>query len=326
MQFNIPAEHKKASGVYIIRNTVNDKVYVGSAKVFCQRHASHCSSLRKNKHHSQLLQNFVNKYGLDKLTFDLLELSEPAFNVACEQKWINTYDACNKKRGFNITPNAGSCLGVSVSSEVRAKISATLKGREFSEETRRKISEAKKGVPMPLEHRKKMREIALSRGPMSAEARRKMSEAGKGRKQTPEQIAKRAATHIGKKRSEETRRKLSEAKRSKPLSEEARRKMSEAKKGRVFSEETRRKMSEAKKGRVFSEEHRRKLSEAGKGRVFSEEHLRKMSEVKRSESLSEETRRKMSESAKKRCASQPKVLQRNGVAIAGLATTQLNLF
>ena len=48
MQFNIPAEHKNASGIYIIRNSVNRKVYVGSAKSFYERYHGHCNRLKYN--------------------------------------------------------------------------------------------------------------------------------------------------------------------------------------------------------------------------------------------------------------------------------------
>jgi group I intron endonuclease len=72
MQFNISDEHKNASGVYIIRNTVNDKVYVGSAKKSSSRYSGHLYQLRKGVHHSVTLQRFVQKYGLEALVFDRL--------------------------------------------------------------------------------------------------------------------------------------------------------------------------------------------------------------------------------------------------------------
>jgi group I intron endonuclease len=266
MQFNIPAEHKNASGVYIIRNTVNEKVYVGSSMCFAKRYKGHYQALRTDKHHSRPLQHFANKYGVETLIFELLELSKPEFNLVCEQKWMNCLEACIRAKGFNIAPLAGSCLGIIrspetrrkasearkgsvISSEQRYKISESLKGREFSQETRDKISQAKKGVPMPLEHRIKMKEIALNRLPQSKESHAKQADALRGRKQTQAHVEKRAQTHRGKKRSEETCRKIAEAV-----------------KGRVASDETRQKLSEIHKGKTISKEHRLKLAEAAKRR------------------------------------------------------------
>ena len=74
----------------------------------------------------------------------------------------------------------------------------------------------------------------------------------RGKKQTPEEIAKRSASLKGRVRSEETKRKIGQANKGKvrcPISEHTRIKLSKARKGRKLSEETKQKISEASKKR-----------------------------------------------------------------------------
>jgi hypothetical protein len=73
-----------------------------------------------------------------------------------------------------------------------------------------------------------------------------------GRKQTPEEIAKRASKRIGRKHSPETRVKMSEAHKGIHLSPETRAKLSEARKG--------------KKRKPFTPEHRARISAAKQGK------------------------------------------------------------
>jgi group I intron endonuclease len=106
MQFNIPAEYKNASGVYIIRNSVNSKVYVGSARNFWNRYQGHRSNLRRNKHHNKHIQNFYNKYGEDAFNFNLLELVPDEVNelVKAENAHIKAFDSASPSKGFNNMP------------------------------------------------------------------------------------------------------------------------------------------------------------------------------------------------------------------------------
>lgn len=51
------------SGIYQIKNTLNNKVYVGSAKDFEKRWKRHFKDLEKGCHSSIKLQMSFNKYG-----------------------------------------------------------------------------------------------------------------------------------------------------------------------------------------------------------------------------------------------------------------------
>lgn len=76
-------------GVYQIKNIVNHKIYVGSAKDFSKRIIQHTKLLRKNKHHSSRLQYSWNKYGEDKFIFGLLEVVDDLTQlISREQHYI----------------------------------------------------------------------------------------------------------------------------------------------------------------------------------------------------------------------------------------------
>lgn len=111
MQFNIPEEDKNKSGIYIIRNTVNSRVYVGSTNQFKKRYNQHISPLRRGCHPNIKLQRFVKKYSLEALSFAILEFCDQESLLEREQYWINHLQSFNQSKGFNISPVAGRvCL------------------------------------------------------------------------------------------------------------------------------------------------------------------------------------------------------------------------
>lgn len=202
MQFNIPVEHKNASGVYIIRNSVNAKVYVGSAINFRKRHCKHLSSLKIGNHHSQHLQRFVSKCGEACLSFELLESTELTQEamICCEQKWIDFYNASDRRKGYNMAPTAGSSLGCKRSDETKRTLSEHRKNnptlltpeqrerQRAAASTAAKLRKGKPATPRTAEQKERQRAavIAANTGrKMSPEAVRKSAEARKGKKRDP---------------------------------------------------------------------------------------------------------------------------------------------
>lgn len=61
------------SGIYQIRNIINNKIYVGSTVCFKNRWAVHLFLLDRNKHGNSHLQSAWNKYGKDNFIFEILE-------------------------------------------------------------------------------------------------------------------------------------------------------------------------------------------------------------------------------------------------------------
>lgn len=192
------------SGIYKIINSINGKIYIGSAVKFKNRWRCHLHRLRKGSHHSRKLQNSWNKHGEDSFQFLIVEVvTDHADLVVREQHYIDTLHPF-----YNSRPNASSQLGVkqsprtikkralasaSISDETRAKMRAAKLGRSASPETRAKMSAARKGKPCHTEQSRRLL-ADLARGNRncvgmrhSPEARAKMSSARKGVPWTAEQ-------------------------------------------------------------------------------------------------------------------------------------------
>lgn len=294
MQNNILPSDCKKSGIYIITNTVNKKVYIGLAVSLKRRYDSHRAALINQRHSNALLQRFCKKYGIDALSFSVLETCQKEDLASREVYYITLHNAI--KKGFNIC--AGGSLGSTGrvfskksrdkmskkalmrshvtaaanaarvwSEESRKKASITASKRKASEETRRKIGAASKGHVKSEQTLAKMRAINTGKV-MSEESRRKMSLAQKGKKQSPEHIAKVSAALKGKKRSPEQIAKTVARRAGYKHSVETKQKISLAKKGK-------------KKQKEESAETRAKLSAAFRGRVFGEATIKKMSDARK---------------------------------------------
>jgi group I intron endonuclease len=157
----------KQTGVYQIRCTVNGKVYVGSAaRSFKDRWKSHRTALRGGRHCNRYLQFAWIKHGEGAFEFTILEECEPALCIAREQYWIDRTRAAVRPFGYNISPTAGSPLGVRHTPEARARVAAAQLGRKYGPEFSKAVSEGLKGK---------------RRAPFSDEWRRRLSESKKGK-------------------------------------------------------------------------------------------------------------------------------------------------
>ena len=95
----------KIIGVYKITNTVTGDFYIGSSKDVKQRWACHkCQSTWKNYPNKQLYKD-MQKYSVDKFSFQILEEVESEHLKETEQKFIETlkptYNS-NNANGLNI--------------------------------------------------------------------------------------------------------------------------------------------------------------------------------------------------------------------------------
>lgn len=87
--------------IYIIKNTVNNKVYVGQTRTSVeQRWAEH---LRHAKYGDQVINRAMKKYGVDKFYIETLEICD--VNVLDEREiyYIDLYDSTNKSKGYNVS-------------------------------------------------------------------------------------------------------------------------------------------------------------------------------------------------------------------------------
>jgi len=81
-----------SSGIYQIKNIINDNIYIGSAYNLYDRFRTHYSNLKLNKHDNQHLQNSYNKYGTDSFVFEVVEILDSIENIyEIELKYIEKY-------------------------------------------------------------------------------------------------------------------------------------------------------------------------------------------------------------------------------------------
>lgn len=161
------------SGIYLIINTENGKIYIGSAADIIKRWDWHTRALSKGSHHNILLQRAYDKYG-DVFHFCIVEQCSVDNLYKIEQIWI---DNCSPD--YNIYKIAGSPRGRSHTEETKRKIGDWGRGRPLSEETKKKMSESqsnrswshhlnqaaamkKRGITP--EHKQKLKEANMKRG------------------------------------------------------------------------------------------------------------------------------------------------------------------
>ena len=214
------------SGIYLIRNQINRKVYVGQSVHINIRWREHvkCSGLGHKSH----LYDAIRKYGAGAFTHEVLEECPPELFDEREAYWMEHYDCRNSAKGYNLLP-AGQ-RGRVMDDACRERIASKLRGRKCDPEVVRRIAEKARGK----KH--------------SDETKAKISAAHKGKKVSPESIAKQAAAQKARWASmtEAEREAYAAARRGFTHTEETREKMSQRRKGKPKSEATRARMKEAR--------------------------------------------------------------------------------
>lgn len=152
------------TGIYRIRNIVNNKVYIGSAVDIKKRWRDHKWYLKENKHHNSHLQSSYNKYGLENFEFTI-ELECGLNDLLIEERGIiRKYNADDNQFGYNVNDPEHIFLGRNHSEKTKKKLSLQKIGeknpmfgktgnkhhnyqKRFSNESRLKMSIAHKGIP-----------------------------------------------------------------------------------------------------------------------------------------------------------------------------------
>lgn len=79
--------------IYLIRNTINGKCYVGRTIDPKRRKLHHFSNLRINAHHNHYLQNAFNAYGEAAFVFEVIETGISSDDInARESLWVSEYE------------------------------------------------------------------------------------------------------------------------------------------------------------------------------------------------------------------------------------------
>ena len=87
-------------GIYMIKNTENGKVYIGSSKNVCRRWNNHMSELFQRIHKNYKLQDDFDKYGIEKFTFSVLEVVKSYKNLLRIEQ--NHLDLIDVESNYNI--------------------------------------------------------------------------------------------------------------------------------------------------------------------------------------------------------------------------------
>lgn len=117
-------------GVYVIKNLMNSKIYIGSSTMrIIKRIEHHISMLRARKHKNTHLQNAFNKYGEINFCASVIETTEKHNTLEREQYWI---DREEKENLYNINPLASGTP--SMSKETILKRAETMKKKYASGE------------------------------------------------------------------------------------------------------------------------------------------------------------------------------------------------
>lgn len=191
------------SGIYIIKNIINGKIYIGSAVNLVRRLKYHKWGLDKNIHYNIYLQRAWVKYGESAFVFEKYLFCDKKDLIFYEQL---TIDAMIVRYGreniYNLCLTAGSTLGRMHSDETKRKIGLKSKGRwtgkYHTEETKRRMSIAQTGRTFTQEAREKMSKTRMGRPgywlgkkrpPRSSEWQDKLTASSRGRKM-PEHVKK----------------------------------------------------------------------------------------------------------------------------------------
>ncbi|GAA4503142.1 hypothetical protein GCM10023172_27510 [Hymenobacter ginsengisoli] len=165
---NLTDTEKNSSGIYVLRNAHDLRVYVGAAKHLGRACASTRHELRQGRHASRQLQAYAITHGLASLRFEVLELCPVDELPTAKQRQVAAHLATDPAHGFNTLASAGFTQGQVLSDEHRARISAGKVGRPIT--------------------------------PRTAEHQEKLASAHRGRTRSPETRAAISAATTGKKK------------------------------------------------------------------------------------------------------------------------------
>lgn len=132
--------------IYKIQCTANNRIYIGQTKNLNRRKREHFGDLRRNQHHSILLQRAFNKYGEESFIHSVIEECTKENVDEREVYWIDYYDSTNKYKGFNL--EGGGNANKSISELTKEK------QRENIKKIRHKLTEGSKR-PEVLKRRSK---------------------------------------------------------------------------------------------------------------------------------------------------------------------------
>jgi group I intron endonuclease len=132
------------SGIYVIQNLINHKVYIGSAINIKARWADHRKKLKDDVHFNAHLQSAWNKYGEENFTFWIIEVTTKQLLVQREQFFLDLFQV-HESGIYNVSLVAQNCLGIRRTDEFKRKQSLARIGKKRPYDFCLKIRKANKG-------------------------------------------------------------------------------------------------------------------------------------------------------------------------------------
>lgn len=136
---------KEKSGIYVIRNLINNKMYVGKSINIYNRISQHLTLLNTNsKDENFHLKNSWKKYGKNNFDYFVIEYCDPKESVLQDRElfWIKQLRTLDRRYGYNLRLDSKSrCI---VSNETKKRMSESSKKRFSNPNERKKLGKKAK--------------------------------------------------------------------------------------------------------------------------------------------------------------------------------------
>ena len=143
--------HKKVCGIYCIRNTVNDKKYIGKSMNIRQRMYAHIGGLNSKdiKRENQYFINSWWKHGKDNFEYFILEIIDLNIdnfeNIMKEKElfWMNYYNTTDRSKGYNLRQDSSTNIIVLDETRIKCSKSQIKRYKNLKERIRTGIASSK---------------------------------------------------------------------------------------------------------------------------------------------------------------------------------------
>ena len=154
--------------IYILKNEINGKVYIGETMNLRQRVYSYHKS---NIDTPRPILRAINKHGLENFSFEYQYYPDMSKDelLDIEERLIKEHNSLMSGNGYNVCSRGQNRYSATQSFEARKKRSEIFKGRVITEEWRENMSKAKSGENHPMYGKK-----------MSEETKKKMGDSRRG--------------------------------------------------------------------------------------------------------------------------------------------------
>jgi group I intron endonuclease len=179
--------------IYQIRNTVNNKKYIGETiKDPEKRWKEHIYTIKQGKNCCPMLAKAVNKYGLDKFEFKVLIICFDEDRLHYEKQYIEKLNTI-VPNGYNVAKGGyggGAFIGKKHSEETKQRLREMNKVRfnNLPQEIKQKIYDSARTPEAIEKQREAMKRVYATQNKtiMSEETKQKLSNALKGKKHSEE--------------------------------------------------------------------------------------------------------------------------------------------